>query len=71
MGNPVNERLDPNGRLETPFRNEVRDLLNLDVFTRDDQIFDEIRRLKAIAESHRFEYRGVAVQVVDAKYYTT
>ena len=34
----------PEGR----FRAQVRDILGLDPFTRDQKIFDELRRLKAL-----------------------
>lgn len=33
---------------EQPFRGKVRDALGLDPFTRDQKIFDELRRLKDI-----------------------
>lgn len=44
--NQINSRITPSGEVETKFRREVRDALDLDIFTRDDQIVDEIRRLK-------------------------
>lgn len=33
---------------ESPFRAKVRDVLGLDPFTRDQKLFDELRRLKAL-----------------------
>jgi len=44
----VNVRLTPDGVTETRFRREVRDILDLDLFTRDDQILAELRRLKKL-----------------------
>lgn len=44
----INERLTPDGHTENKFREEVRDILNLDLFTRDYVIFDELRRLKVL-----------------------
>jgi hypothetical protein len=46
--NAVNKRLTPDREVEVHFRREVRDALGLDLFTRDDQILDEIRRLKRL-----------------------
>lgn len=42
----VNDRNTPSGHLEDKFRREVRYALEVDNFTRDDQIIDEIHRLK-------------------------
>lgn len=42
----VNRRSDPDGNLETRFRCDVRDALDMDMFTRDGQIIDEIKKLK-------------------------
>lgn len=44
----VNDRFTPEGKPEDDFRLQVRDILDLHVSTRDDQIFDELRRLKAL-----------------------
>ena len=41
--------IDDGQHEEGRLRREVRDALDLDVFTRDDQIVAEIRRLKALA----------------------
>lgn len=43
-----NLRYTPEGHAEGDFRRQVRDLLDLHVSTRDDQIFDELRRLKQL-----------------------
>jgi len=46
--NEVNRRLTPDGNIEQDFRAQVRDLLDLDIFTRDFAIFEEIKRLKRV-----------------------
>lgn len=50
-----NIRITPSGDVETTFRREVRLALDLDIFTRDDQIVDEVRRLKNV--EREFEAR--------------
>ena len=50
MAHP-NIRRTPNDQPETEFRDKVRDALDMDMFTRDFQIIDEIRKLKAKAAS--------------------
>ena len=42
----ANDRTTPSGYLEGKFRRDVRYALEVDIFTRDDQIIDEIYRLK-------------------------
>jgi len=46
----INKRYTPDMNLEQTFRGQVRDILDLDVFTRDEQIFEELRELKRIEE---------------------
>ncbi len=46
--NPKNIRYTPEGPQENEFRLNVRDALGMDVFTRNDQILDEIRRLREV-----------------------
>lgn len=46
--NPINVRHTPDGQVETNFRRQVRDALNLDEFTRDDVIVEELRKLKRL-----------------------
>ena len=41
-----NRRFDPDHNIENAFRQTVRDILDLDPFTRDYAIFEELRRLK-------------------------
>ena len=43
-----NTRYTPDGNIEQKFRQQVRDALDLDWSTRDQQIIDEIRRLKRV-----------------------
>ena len=45
MSNHINTRYTPKGDIEGHFRRDVRDALDLDIFTRDDQIIDRIRLL--------------------------
>jgi hypothetical protein len=47
-----NDRHTPDGHLESWFRQQVRDILNLDTFTRDQKILEELRRLKKLDERH-------------------
>lgn len=42
------KRFDPNGNPESEFRQRIRDILNLDWSTRDEKIYDELRRLKKL-----------------------
>lgn len=44
----TNERFTPDMNTETHFRQDVRDILNLDWSARDFAILEELRRLKAI-----------------------
>jgi len=44
----VNVRYTPDGRLESLFREQVRNILDLGWSTRTQQIFNELRRLKDI-----------------------
>jgi len=39
--------------LESAFREQVRDLLDLSHLTRDDQLFDELRRLKEVERCYK------------------
>jgi len=50
--NDLNKRYTPDMNLEQTFRGQVRDILDLDIFTRDEQIFEELRRLKRQQENH-------------------
>jgi len=43
-----NTRYTPDGNIEPEFREQVREALDLDWGTRDQQILDEIRRLKRV-----------------------
>lgn len=43
-----NRRYTPDGHPESLFRQRVRDVLGLDWSARDDQIVDEVLRLKAL-----------------------
>lgn len=43
-----NVRHTPDGHVESWFRQQVRDILDLDPFTRDQKILDELRRLKRL-----------------------
>ena len=45
MAHP-NIRRTPNDQPESEFRDKVRDALDMDMFTRDSQIIEEIKRLK-------------------------
>lgn len=47
-GTDVNVRYTPTRRLESLFRQQVRDILDLDWSTRNDQIFEELRRFKEL-----------------------
>lgn len=47
-GDHANTRYTPDGTVEGAFRKQVRDALGLAWSTRDDQIFDELRRLKSL-----------------------
>lgn len=51
--NDINLRLTPSGDVEDAFRRKLRDVLDLDLFTRDDQILDEIRKLKREQQERR------------------
>lgn len=42
----VNVRYTPDRHPESQFRQKIRDILDLDWSTRDDKIYDELRRLK-------------------------
>ena len=44
----INQRMTPDGEIEDTFRCAVRMALGLDLFTRDDQIINEIERLKKL-----------------------
>ena len=44
----VNQRYTPDGNPESHFRQRIRDILNLDWSTRDEKIYDELRRLKKL-----------------------
>ena len=44
----VNQRLTPDGQPESKFRQQIRDILDLDWSTRDEKIYDELRRLKTL-----------------------
>jgi hypothetical protein len=48
MAKTINDRHDPEGRLEGDFRRDVRDALGMDLFTRDASIIEEIKRLKRV-----------------------
>lgn len=49
----TNDRVTPAGDIEGRFRREVRDALDMDIFTRDFQIIEEIKRLKAVEKYHQ------------------
>ncbi len=51
--NEVNRRLTPDGHPESNFRQQIRDILNLDWSTRDQRIYDELRRLKKVEAEHQ------------------
>ena len=42
----MNRRYTPDGNPESHFRQRIRDILGLDWSTRDEKIYDELRRLK-------------------------
>lgn len=44
----INERRTPSGEIESKFRLAVRNALDADIFSRDDQIVAEIDRLKRV-----------------------
>lgn len=43
-----NTRYTPDGHPESWFRQQIRDILDLDMFTRDHKILEELRRLKNV-----------------------
>lgn len=45
-----NDRRDPDGNLESTFREQVRDALGVDQFTRDFEIIERIKWLRAFKE---------------------
>lgn len=53
-----NTRLDPNGNEETHFRQEVRNILDLDWSTRNYKIYEELRRLKRLEAEIVGKLRG-------------
>ena len=48
MEDNVNVRRTPDGNPESNFRQQIRDILDLDWSTRDEKIYEELRRLKRI-----------------------
>lgn len=54
----INDRRDPNGRLEDAFRLTVRNILDVDLFTRDYEIFDRLKALKRRAEQAEDDNRS-------------
>ena len=63
---PLNTSLrhTPDDKLETPFREDVRNALDLDMFTRDFQIIAEIKRLKAV-EKAATEAHEIVTNIID------
>jgi hypothetical protein len=57
-----NIRYTPEGPQENEFRLSVRNALNLDVFARNDQIIDEIRRLKQLESASDKWYKAFVQQ---------
>lgn len=46
----VNRRYTPDGNPESLFRQRIRDILDLDFSARNEQIYEELRRLKRLDE---------------------
>ncbi len=56
----INTRITPSGDIEDDFRLDVRLALDADIFTRDDQIIDEIRRLKRVEAQYLLDSDQIA-----------
>ena len=54
MEDNVNVRRTPDGQTESKFRQQIRDLLDLDWSTRDEKIYEELGRLKCLERNDKF-----------------
>ena len=59
----VNQRLTPDGNPESNFRQRIRDILDLDWSTRDEKIYEELRRLKRLERNDKFMQPADGIEI--------